>query len=162
MNLKELRFSEESVIDVNFIKEVDRILDEVNALENPQFYYECDSVEFEKFKQSGLLNTAFIDHDCSAAVYRHDNASYFIDWLKNQEYNSNNNYVDVFFIKTLLNIRRNINKLDKPTFIDNGVIIKIDDDFMYSGLGNFEFVTMNYYKNKQKWVRAIKNSVSGN
>jgi hypothetical protein len=155
MNLKELLFTEESVIDVNFIKEVDRILDEVNALENPQFYYKCDSMEFKEFEQSGILNTTFIDHDCSVVVYRRDDTlfftewlKFFTEWLKDREYNSNNNCVDVFFIKTLLNIRRNINKLDNPTFIDNGVIIKIDDEFAYTGLSNFDFITMDYYKNR--------------
>lgn len=69
MNLKELRFTEESVIDVNFVKEIDRILNEINALDN-------------------------------------------------------------------------------PTFMENGVIIKINDDFMYTGLSNIDFITMDYYKNR--------------
>lgn len=149
MNINELEFDEESVIDVNFIKEVDRILDEVNALKEPVFFYDKDpNDDYKEFKKSGLLNTHFIDADCNRFINIHDDTSGFTELLKSISYNKDFRTVGVFFISTLIGIRRNINKLDNPTFIDNGVIIKIDDDFMYSGLGNFEFVTMNYYKNK--------------
>jgi hypothetical protein len=149
MNIDELGFDKESVIDVNFVKEVDRILNEVNKIKEPVFFYDKDpNVDYNEFKKSGLLNTHFIDCDCNRFIKVYDNTSGFTEILKSISYNDNLRSVGVFFIKTLLNIRRNINKLDNPTFIENGVIIKIDDEFMYTGLSNFDFITMDYYKNR--------------
>ena len=149
MNINELGFDEESIIDVNFIKEVDRILDEVNALKEPVFFYDKDpNDDYKEFKKSGLLNTHFIDGGCDRFIKIHDDTSGFTESLKSISYNEDFRTVGVFFISTLIGIRRNINELDNPTFIDNGVIIEIDDDFAYTGLSNFDFITTDYYKNR--------------